>query len=81
MCYYTQVCTYNLDASIDMLVLIVEVQRVLSVVFRTAHALGLALWVIEVFGLEILIILLLIVWHITTSRCTDKTCRLHSTLK
>ena len=67
--YYTLinyiVWSYNLDASVYVLVLVVEVKRVLRVVFVfPTSPLVLPDWVVEVCGFVVLVIFLLVVWHV-----------------
>jgi len=57
---------YDLDAAVDVVVTVVEVQRVLRVVLDAAYALRLSLGIVEVRRLEVLLVLVLVVGEVSS---------------
>ena len=60
--------TYDLNASVDLLMSVVEVERVLCVVLDFTQALRLPTRVVIVAWLEIVVVFLLIVGHVASHR-------------
>ena len=65
----TNLVDNHLDPTVDILVAVVKEEGVLRVVFNLPYALRLPLRVIKVLRLEVLLVLVLIVWDISSARC------------
>lgn len=72
----TDLINDELDAPVDVLVAVIKEERVLRIVLDLPYALWLSLGVVKVRRLEILLVFILIVRNIPTTRCLN-----HSPLK